>query len=103
VREPWNRIRVGGPPAIAGLMLSLLASVGYVLIVAGVRFPMDAGLAQRAVLAVIGLVLALANVGWWVIRPTLKRPDQITVDRWRLLLLGGSLTCVAASMLLSHR
>jgi hypothetical protein len=104
VKDPWNRIRVGGPPATAGLVLLLLAGVGYVLVLAGVRFPIEAGLAPRAVLGLLGLVLALASFRWWVIRPpTLDRPGRATVARWRLLLLGLSQTCITAALLLSHR
>ena len=103
VRDSWNRVRAGGPPAVAGLILLLLAGVGFALVLAGVRVPLQADRAPRAVLALLGLLLMPAFAGRLVIRQaTLDRPDQATVDGW-LPLLGSSLACVAAGLLLSHR
>jgi hypothetical protein len=104
IQDSWNRIRGGGPLAIAGLVVLLLAGVGFVLVLAGVRFPLQADRAPRVVLALLGLVLMLAYVGRLVVRQsTLDRPDQATIDGWLPLLLGSSLACVAAGLLLSHR
>jgi hypothetical protein len=104
VQDSWNRIRAGGPPGVAGLVLLLLAGVGFMLVLAGVRVPLQADQAPRVVLALLALVLMLAYVGRLVIRhSTLDRPDQARVDGWLPLLLGSSLACVAAGLLLSHR
>jgi len=104
VRDSWNRVRAGGPPAVAGLILLLLAGVGFALVLAGVRVPLQADRAPRAVLALLGLLLMPAFAGRLVIRQaTLDRPDQAAVDGWLPLLLGSSLACVAAGLLLSHR
>jgi hypothetical protein len=103
-QDIWNRIRAGGPPAIVGLVFLLLAGVGDVLVLAGVRVPLQADRAPRVVLALLALVLMLAYVGRLVIRQSaLDHPDQATVDGWLPLLLGSSLACVAAGLLLSHR
>ena len=101
VQDYWNRIRAGGPPAIAGLVLLLLAGVGDTLALAGVRFPLQADRASRDALAKLGLVLTLAGVGRLVIRQSTRdRPDQTTVDPWFLLLLGLGMACNTAGLLL---
>jgi len=80
----------------------LLAGVGDVLVLARVRFPMQANRAPRGI-ALFGLILVLANLGWWLIRrPTPDRPDPARADRWHLLLISLGLAFSTTGLLLSH-
>jgi formate hydrogenlyase subunit 3/multisubunit Na+/H+ antiporter MnhD subunit len=100
-RDVWNRIRAGGPPAVAGLALLLLAAVGDVLVLAGVRFAVQADRASRLILVLLALVpLLAAGARSRSSKPIVDRPAQARVDGWFLLLLGLSLACVTASLLL---
>jgi hypothetical protein len=100
----WERIRRGGPPAVAGVILVVLAMVGDVLVFAGYRLPVQISRPSGVALALIALVLILAAVR----RLNSRRPavgllGQAEVDRWFLPLLGLGLSCIALGLLMGPR
>jgi hypothetical protein len=100
----WERIRRGGPPAVAGVVLVLLAMVGDVLVLAGYRLPVQISRLSGVALALIALVLVVAAAG----RLRNRRPaagllSQAEVDRWFLPLLGLGLSCIALGLLMGPR
>jgi hypothetical protein len=104
VQGVWERIRRGGPPAVAGVVLVLLATVGDVLVLGGYRLPVQTSRPSGVALALIALVLVLAAVR----RLNSRRPaagllGQAEVDRWFLPLLGLGLLCIALGLLLGPR
>jgi hypothetical protein len=103
-RGIWERIRSGGPPAVAGLVLVLLAMVGDVLVLAGYRFPVQVSRPSGIALSLIAIVLVLAAAGRLRShRSTADLPGQAGLDRWFLPLLGLGLSCIAAGLLMGPR
>ena len=100
----WERIRRGGPPAVAGVVLVLLATVGDVLVLAGYHLPVQISRVSGVALSLIAVVLILAAVR----RLNSRRPaagllGQAEVDRWFLPLLGLGLSCIALGLLMGPR
>ena len=63
--QVWARIRRGGPPAMAGLILMLLAAVGDGLGLAGYSFP--AAVSQRSRDALWRVAIALVLLAFAVV------------------------------------
>jgi hypothetical protein len=108
--QVWVRIRRGGPPAVAGTVLMLLAAVGARLGLASYSFPVAVSQSLRDALwwvaiALVALAFAVVVADIVVAAAAQLRDRRASADHpvqvrpWMLLLMGlGMLLTVVGSL-----